>query len=60
VPLRRRIGHKHADLAVLDPPGGATVLPLDADRLGPLFEKAVLVDDEHGPRVAQMLQDIGA
>ena len=37
--LRRHVGHKHAELAVLDPARGAGVLPLDTDGLGALLDK---------------------
>jgi hypothetical protein len=58
--LRRGVGYQHLDLAVLDTTSGATVLPLDVDRLGSLCEQARLSDDEHGARIAQLLQDLGA
>ena len=53
------IGQEHADLAVLDPPRRAAVLPLHARRLAALLEKAGLVQDQHAARIAQMLGHIG-
>jgi hypothetical protein len=47
-------------LAVLDPPGRARILPLDPGRLGALLEEPGLVDDQHRPRIAEVLQDIAA
>ncbi len=58
--LRRGVREKHADLAVLNAPGGAAVLALDPHRLRSLFEKAGFIDDEHRPWIAHMLQDVGA
>jgi hypothetical protein len=53
-------GQEHADLAVLDPAGGAGVLPLHTGRLGALLEEAGLVDDERAIGVGQVLHHIGA
>ena len=50
-PLRRGVPQEHPDLAVLDPPGGARVLPPDATRPGPLLEEPGLIDNEYAPRV---------
>jgi hypothetical protein len=41
VPTQAGIGHKHADLAVLDPRGRARVLPLDPADLVPFFKNPV-------------------
>src|SRR5262249_46204499 len=54
-----REGQEHADLAILDPPGGAAVLPLDAGRLAPLLEEAGLVHNEHAVGVGQVFQRVG-
>ena len=54
------IGEKHPDLTVLDAAGGAGVLAFDAGRLVALLEKAGLVEHQHGVRIAEMLDDIGA
>jgi hypothetical protein len=54
------IGEKHPDLAVLDAPGGAGVLAFDARRLVALLEKAGLIQHQHGVRIAEMLDHIGA
>jgi hypothetical protein len=43
------------DLGVLDAASGAGVLALDPDRGGALLEVAGLVNDQHRPGVAQVL-----
>ena len=53
------IGQKPPDLAVLDPPCRAAVLPLHPGRLGALLDEAGLVEHQHGPRVAEMRGDLG-
>ena len=52
------IGQEHADLAVLDPPRRAAVLPLHAGRLAPFLTKPVS-SSTSTPRIAQMLDHIG-
>ena len=53
-------GEEDADPGVLDPPGGAGVLPGDAGRPGPPLEEAGLVEDQGDVRVAERLDDVGA
>ena len=60
LPVRRGMVEQYADLTVLDAPGGPAVLPLAPHRLRSLIETPRLVDDEHGPRIAQVLHGIGA
>jgi hypothetical protein len=48
------------DLGVLDPSGGAGVLVLHPNRPGALLEVARLVDDQHGVRLAEVLDQVGA
>ena len=50
-----RISQKDADLRVLDPPGGAGVLALHADRLRALPEVSGFVNHEHGAGVAEVV-----
>jgi hypothetical protein len=57
-PGRGGIGQKHPDLAVLDPPGGAGVLPGHPGRLGALLQKPGLVDHQHRRVVTQLLHDV--
>lgn len=52
------VAEEDADLAVLDPARGSRGLPGHADRLGPRFEEAGLIDDQDAVGVAQMLADI--
>lgn len=47
-------GQKDADLAVLDAPGSASVLPLHTGRLHPLLQEAGLVDDQNALRITPM------
>jgi hypothetical protein len=54
------IGQEHPDLAVLDPPGRAGVLPLDPSRVGALLEEPGLVHHQHRARVTQVLHDVAA
>jgi hypothetical protein len=48
------VGQKHPDLGVLDPAGGAGVLPLGSDRTGPLLDVSGLVHDQHRVGVTEM------
>jgi hypothetical protein len=59
VPLRAGVGEEHADLAVLDPARGAGILPLHADRMRALLHEAGLIQHQHRPRIAQVLDDVG-
>src|SRR3954453_1941392 len=54
------IAEKHPDLAILDAPRRARVLPLHPDRLAPFLDKAGLVQHQHGIGVAQLRDNIGA
>jgi site-specific DNA recombinase len=58
--LSAGIGEEHADLAVLDPPGGARILALHPGRLGALLEEAGLIHHQHPVRVAELLGDVAA
>ena len=49
-PFGDGVGQEHAQLAVLDPPGGARVLPLHPGRPGPLLQEPGLVDHQHAVR----------
>ena len=42
-----RIAQEHADLAVLDPPGRAGILPRDTDRVRALLQEAGFIDNQH-------------
>jgi hypothetical protein len=53
------VAEEDADLAVLDPPRRARVLPLHPGRLRAFLDEAGLVQDQHGIRVAQVLHDVG-
>jgi hypothetical protein len=53
------VAKKDADLAVLNPPGRARVLPLHPGRLAAFLDEAGLVQHAHRARVAQVLHDIG-
>jgi predicted nucleic acid-binding protein len=55
---RPRVGQEHPEVAVLDPPGPAAVLPLHPDRLRPLLEEAGLVDDQHAVRIAELIDHV--
>jgi hypothetical protein len=59
VALRAGIGQEHPDLAVLDPARRARILPLHADRVRALLQKAGLIQHQHSIRIAKMLDDIG-
>jgi hypothetical protein len=59
-PVRGDVGQEHAQLAILDPPGGAGVLPLYARGLGSLLEEPGLVGDHHSRRVAELVEHIAA
>jgi len=50
-----RIAEEHPDLAVVDPPEGATVLAADACRVTPLLGEARVVEDEDATRRAELL-----
>ena len=52
--MRRRVGQEHANLTVLDAPGGAAVLTLHADTVVSLFEKSRLIDHEHRLRIGRV------
>ena len=58
MPVAAGVGQEHADLAVLDPPGRARILALDAGRLGALLQEPGLIHDQHAARVAQVLDHI--
>jgi hypothetical protein len=47
----------HGELAVLDLPGGAGVLPLHADGVPALLQVTGLIDDQHRIGVAELLAD---
>jgi len=52
------ITEKDADLAVLDAPGSAGVLALDADGMLAFLDEASLVKRHHRVHIAQVLDDI--
>jgi hypothetical protein len=54
------IAEEHGDLAILDAPGGAGILALDADGALAFLDKAGLIKRHHRIRIAQVLDDIGA
>jgi hypothetical protein len=54
------VGQVHRDLGVLDPPGGAGVLPLHPDRVHALFQVAGLVDHQHGVVLGEGVDDVAA
>ena len=56
--MPRGVGEEDADLGVLDPPGGAGVLPRHAGRLGALLEEPGLVEDQDRLGVAEALDDV--
>ena len=60
MPVPAGIGEKHPDLAVLDAACGAGVLAFDAGRLVALLQEAGLVEHQHGIRIAEVLDHIGA
>jgi hypothetical protein len=53
------VGQEDADLGVLDPPGGAGVLPRHSGGVDALLEEAGLVQDQHGVGFAEGLDDVG-
>ena len=53
------IAEKDTDLALLNPPGGARVLPLYADRLRPFLDEAGLIQDQHAIGIAQLRDNVG-
>lgn len=54
------MGQEHADLAVIDAPRLAGILPRHADGVRTLLRKAGLVDHEHRVRIGQRLGRVGA
>ena len=54
------IGEKDTNLTVLNAAGSTGVLAFDARRLVALLEKAGLIEHQHGVRIAQVLDYIGA
>ena len=54
-PMDRGVGQEHPDLAVVDLPGGAGVLPLHPGRAHALLDEPGLVDDEHPARLVAEL-----
>jgi hypothetical protein len=60
VPPAAGVGQEHADLAVLDPPRRAAVLPRHPGRVLALLQEAGLVHDQHGARRAEALDHIVA
>jgi len=50
---RARIAEKDANLAVLDPPGRAGILPRDPDRVSAFLQEASLIDHQHAARITQ-------
>ena len=50
----------HGDLGVLDPPGGAGVVPLPPDRGGALLQITGLVHHQDRVRVGELLNDVAA
>ena len=57
-PLGRGVGQKYPDLAVLDPPRRAAILPLHPNGLVPLLQKSRLVHHQNSMDVAQMLHHV--
>ena len=57
-PLGRGVGQKYPDLAVLDPPRRAAILPLHPNGLVPLLQKSRLVHHQNSMDVAQMLYHV--
>jgi hypothetical protein len=53
------VSKKHAQLTVLDTPGGTGILPLHTRGLGALLEKSGLVDHEYPVPFAEVLHRIG-
>jgi hypothetical protein len=59
-PRVARIGQVHRDLGVLDPPGGAGVLALHADRAGAFLQVPGLVHHQHRARVGERVHHVAA
>ena len=59
VPARGRVSEVDGDLCVLDPPGGAGVLPLYAGRGGALLDVSGLIGHQYRAWVAQVLDHAG-
>jgi hypothetical protein len=57
---RARVGREHTDLAVVDLPGGAGVLPGDARGGLTLLDEAGVVDDQHVAALAEVFEDVVA
>jgi hypothetical protein len=57
VTVAAREGQEHADLGILDPPGGAGVLALHPDGVHALLQIAGLVDDQDPVWVTELVDD---
>ena len=57
--MTARVAQEDADLAGLDPPRRARILPLHAGRLRALLQEPGLVQHEHGTLVTQVLRHVG-
>ncbi len=55
-----RIGQEYANLAVLNPPRRAAVLPLHARGLVPLLQEPSLVHQQHSSSIGQVLNQVGS
>jgi hypothetical protein len=51
---------EHAQLTVLDAPGGAGVLPLHTGGAGALLQESGFVDHEYSVTVAEVFDGVGA
>ncbi len=60
MPVAAGISKEHADLAVLDAPGGAAVLALHPDGLRALLHKAGLIHNQDAVLIAQVLDHVPA
>jgi hypothetical protein len=60
MPACSGVGEVDRDLRVLDPPGGAGVLPLHPDRAAALLHVPGLVDDQHRAGLAEVGDDVVA
>src|SRR5215208_6698348 len=60
VALRRGVGQKDADLAVLNPPGGTTILACHASGMATFLEKASLINHSHSISIGQIVGHIAA
>ncbi|QUQ63912.1 hypothetical protein JJ691_16290 [Kutzneria sp. CA-103260] len=58
VAASRGVGQVDRDLAVLDPPRGAGVLPLHPDRVAALLQVARLVKDRHPVGITEVFHDV--